>query len=236
MLLIYIVLVTLVNLVMLLFLYKLVTLMNTTNSIHSQITRKIRRFSKGKPIFPSDFKGMGSEAAIKMALMRLVREGKLSRVAHGIYVIPKESSKFGKIPPSLEEIAHAIAERDHARIRPAGLFALNMLGLSTQVPMKLVYITDGAPRHVKVGKRTIKFKPATPKSLAYKGKISGLVVQALKELGNKRVTEEMISKIKALLRNEKREIIMEDAKLAPYWIAKLFYSTLDEMKKHDRVA
>lgn len=203
--------------------------MNRTNSIHNQIMQKIRRFPRGKPLFPADFKGLGSEAAIKMALMRLAREGKIERVAHGIYAVPKET-RFGKIPPSLEEIAQAIAERDHARIRPAGAFALNKLGLSTQVPMKLVYITDGAPRYVRVGKRTIKFKPTTPKNLAYKGKISGLVVQALKELGDKRVTEEIINKIKALLRNEKPEVIMEDAKLAPYWIAKIFYSTVNEIK------
>jgi hypothetical protein len=210
--------------------------MNTINSIHSQILRKIKRIPPGKPLFPSDFKGLGSEAAIKMALMRLAREGKLDRIAHGIYVVPKEDSRFGKIPPSLEEVAQAIAERDHARIRPAGAFALNKLGLSTQVPMRLVYITDGAPRHIRVGKRSIKFKPASPRSLAYKGKISGLVVQAFKELGSKGVTDEVIRKVKTLLRNEKPGVIMADAKLAPYWIAKIFYDILNEKKQHDSVA
>jgi hypothetical protein len=205
--------------------------MNTKNSIHSQILGKIRRFPKGKPLFPADFKGMGTEAAIKMALVRLAKDGELDRIAHGIYIVPKEHPKFGKIPPSLEDIAEAIAERDHARIRPAGAFALNKLGLSTQVPMKLVYITDGAPRFVKVGKRTIKFKPATPKNFSYKGIITGLVVQAFKELGRKNVTEEMIKKVKTLLQNEKRNVITEDAKLAPYWIAKIFYSTIDEINK-----
>lgn len=133
-----------------------------------------------------------------------------------------------KIRPSLEEIAHAIAERDHARIRPTGAFALNKLGLSTQVPMRLIFITDGAPRHIRVGKGSIKFKSATPRSLAYRGKISGLVVQAFKELGSKSVSEEMIRKLKALLRKEKSEVIMADAKLAPYWIAKIFYDILNE--------
>lgn len=210
--------------------------MNTVNSIHSQILRKIKRIPPGKPLFPSDFKGLGSEAAIKMALMRLAREDKLDRIAHGIYVVPKEDSRLGKIPPSLEEVAQAIAERDHARIRPAGAFALNKLGLSTQVPTRLVYITDGAPRHIRVGKRSIKFKPASPRNLAYKGKISGLVVQAFKELGNKGVTDEVIRKVKTLLRNEKPEVIMTDAKLAPYWIAKIFYDILNEKKQHDTVA
>lgn len=201
--------------------------MNTVNSIHSRVSGKIKQIPKGKPIFPSDFKGLGSEAAIKMTLMRLTKESKLDRIAHGIYVVPKDS-RFGKIRPSLEEIAHAIAERDHARIRPTGAFALNKLGLSTQVPMRLIFITDGAPRHIRVGKGSIKFKSATPRSLAYRGKISGLVVQAFKELGSKSVSEEMIRKLKALLRKEKSEVIMADAKLAPYWIAKIFYDILNE--------
>ena len=210
--------------------------MNTRNSIHSQILLKIKRFPKGKPIFPADFKGRGSEAAIKMTLLRLVKEGKLDRVAHGIYVVPKVNPRLGKIPPSLEEIAQAIADRDHARIRPSGVYALNRLGLSTQVPMKLVYITDGAPRHVRVGGRTIKFKTASPRTMAYKGKISGLVVQAFRELGQKGVTSEMTSKVKALLRNEKPDIIKEDAKLAPYWIARIFYDTLNENQIKNEVA
>jgi len=202
--------------------------MNSRNSTHSQILHKTRSIPKGKPIFPSDFKGYGSEAAIKMTLLRLVKEGKLDRVAHGIYVVPRMSDKLGKIPPSLEEIAQAIAERDHARIRPSGAYALSRLGLSTQVPLKLVYLTDGAPRHIKVGNRTIKFKIASPRSMAYKGKISGLVVQAFRELGQKGVTNEMIYKVKALLRNEKPETIKEDARLAPHWIARIFYDALEE--------
>jgi hypothetical protein len=221
---------------MLLILYKLATKMNTVNSIHSQILRKIKRIPPGKPLFPSDFKGLGSEAAIKMTLMRLAREGKLDRIAHGIYVVPREDSRFGKIPPSLEAVAHAIADRDQARIRPAGAFALNKLGLSTQVPMRLVYITDGSPRHIRIGKRSIQFKPTSPRNLAYRGKISGLVVQAFKELGNQGVTDEVIRKVKALLHNEKPEAMMADAKLAPNWIAGIFYHILKEKKQHDSVA
>ena len=102
--------------------------------------------------------------------------------------------------------------------------------------MKLVYITDGAPRHVRVGGRTIKFKTASPRNMAYKGKISGLVVQAFRELGQKGVTSEMTSKVKALLRNEKPDIIKEDAKLAPYWIARIFYDTLKENQIKNEVA
>ena len=203
--------------------------MNTVNSVHSQILKELAQIEPGKPFFPADFKGMGTEAAIKVALGRLEKQGKLSRLTRGIYVVPEVHSTLGAIPPSLEEIAAAIAERDKARIRPAGAFALNKLGLSTQVPMKLVYITDGAPRTINIGKRTIKFKPGSPRNFAYKGVISGLVVQAFKELGQKKVTDEMITKVKKILAKEKQDIIKHDAKLAPHWIANLFYAVIKEM-------
>lgn len=202
--------------------------MNVGNSVHSRISRKIARFARGKLVFPSDFKGMGSEAAVKMTLLRLVKEGKLDKIAHGIYAVPLLDPVLGKVPPSLERIAQAIANRDRARIKPSGAYALNKLGLTTQVPMKLVYLTDGAPRYVRVGKRTIRFKPATPKSLAGKGDISSLVIPAFKELGQKNVTLEMIQKVKALLRRERPEALEADAKLAPYWIASIFYDALKE--------
>lgn len=163
-----------------------------------------------------------------MALNRLVKTGKIDRVGHGVYVVPKISSRIGKVPPSLEEIALAIAERDHAKILPAGPFALNKLGLSTQVPLKLVYITNGAPRNVKIGKRTIKFKPVAPRNFAYKGKISGLVAQALKDVGEKNVTTEMRLHVVKHLHKEKAEVIKHDAGVAPYWIAKIFYSSLKD--------
>lgn len=202
--------------------------MNVRNSIHSQISAKIARFARGKLIFPGDFKGLGSEAAVKMALLRLVREGKLDKVAHGIYVVPRLDPVLGKVPPSLESIAQAIASRDRARIRPSGAYALNQLGLTTQVPMKLVYLTDGAPRSVRVGKRMIKFKPTTPRSLAYKGDISALVIPAFKELGQKNVTPEMIQRVKGLLRRERPAALEADAQLAPHWIASIFYDVLKE--------
>lgn len=205
--------------------------MNTRNSTHSQILRKLSRPVKGKPLFPADFKGMGSEAAIKMALVRIAKEGKLERIAHGIYVVPKVDDRLGKIYPSAEEIAIAIAQRDRATIKPAGAFALHKLGISTQVPMKLVYITDGTARHIKIGKRGVRFKSTSAKNLAFRGEISSLVIQAFKELGRGKVNHEMIKKVKALLRKEKPALLKEDARLAPNWIGRILFSVLDEKER-----
>ena len=104
---------------------------------------------------------------------------------------------------------------------PTGSYALNALGLSTQVPMNIVLLTDGSPREIKVGKRTIKFKKTTPKNLLAKGRISRLVIQALKEIGNGKVTEEEKQKILAILKEENEKDLKHDIALAPVWIQKI---------------
>jgi hypothetical protein len=179
----------------------------------------MKRAKPGTLFFPDQFKELAENAAIRKAIQRLTDNGKIVRLSQGMYVIPKESQLFGLVLPGAEEVARAIAKRDRARIIPTGVQALNLLGLSTQVPMKIVYLTDGAARIVKVGKQTIKFKKTTPKNLAAKGPVSSLIIQALKAIGNGKATESELDKIKQLLKREKRENIIHDIRLAPAWIA-----------------
>src|SRR5690606_1831243 len=113
---------------------------------------------RGELLFPDDFRGLGSSEAVRLALHRLEKEGYIQRVAQGIYVRPKTSKYAGEVLPTAEEIAMAIAKRDKIRLVPTGAYALSALGLSTQVPMKLVFLTDGAPREIKLGKRSIRLK------------------------------------------------------------------------------
>lgn len=152
------------------------------------------------------------------------------RVAQGIYVRPKESELIGKLIPTAEEVAEAIAKRDSIRTVPTGSYALNALGLSTQVPMNIVLLTDGSAREIKVGKRIIKFKKTTPKNLLAKGKISRLVIQALKEIGNGKVTEEEEQKILALLKKEDEKDLKHDIALAPVWMQKIMKKALVDGK------
>ena len=112
----------------------------------------------------------------------MVKKEEISRVSRGIYARLKTHDIFGEIQPSTDDIAKAIAKRDKARIIPTGVLALNALGLSTQVPMKAVYLTDGSARTLTIGKRTIKFKKSSPRNFRAIGKISSLVIQALKEI------------------------------------------------------
>jgi hypothetical protein len=190
-------------------------------SIHNQIEQLIIKKGRGKLIFPSDFQQIGTVENVKKVLLRLEQRKILVRIAHGIYLYPKQDKELGILYPSVEEIAKAIAKRDKARIIPTGVQALNKLGLSTQVPLKVVYLTDGAPRTVQIGKRTIKFKKTTPKNLLVKGEVTGLIIQALREIGKENVTNEQITRVEKLLKNESNTILEHDARLAPSWISKI---------------
>lgn len=196
-------------------------------STEEQILKKIRGYKRGKIFFPDDFAECGSNEAVRQALVRLEEDGKLFRLAHGIYLYPKKDPQLGVLQPSIDEIAEAIAKRDKAKIIPTGTLAMNKLGLSTQVPMNAVYLTDGSPRSIQVGNREIKFKRTVPKNLKAKGKISGLVIQALREIGKGNTTDRQLAKIRELLQKEKPENVRHDAKLAPIWIRKIMENALE---------
>jgi len=195
-------------------------------SIEDKIYSKILKIRRGHLLFPDDFQAFGSSEAIRLALHRLEKVKRITRVAQGIYVRPIQSKYISEVLPSAEEVAKGIAKRDRIRIVPTGAYALSALGLSTQVPMKLVFLTDGAARVVKVGKRTIKFKKSTPKSLLSKGKISSLVIQALREIKINNVTDAEENTIINLLKKESQIVLLHDIKLAPVWIQKIMQKAL----------
>jgi hypothetical protein len=199
-------------------------------SIEKKIEKSIKRKPFGKLILPDDYLSFGSSDAVRKALDRLQDKKVLFRVAQGIYVRPKISKLIGPLVPSAEEVAVAIARRDKIRTVPTGSYALNALGLSTQVPMNIVLLTDGSPREIKVGKRKIKFKKTTPKNLMAKGKISRLVIQALKEIGNGKVNEMEEKKILELLKKEDIKDLKYDITLAPVWVQKIMKKALDDGK------
>ncbi len=122
---------------------------------------------------------------------------------------------FGAIYPAAEDVANMIAKKEKVKIKPAGAYALHKLGLTTQVPTKLVYITDGVSRNLKVGKTTIRFKATSNKKLSTKGKISGLLIQALEELDINTIDSRTKSKIHQLLKKEDPRMLKHDLELAP---------------------
>jgi len=196
-----------------------------TESSEIQILKKIKKAKRGSLFFVEDFLNFGNSKAIAKALERLVNKGEISvnkgeisRVARGIYVRFEKDPILGPVKPGAEAIAKAIAKRDKARIVPTGALALNALGLSTQVPMNVVYLTDGAARRINIGKRKIIFKKASPKNLTSIGDISGLAIQALKEIGKDNITENEKRMILEHLKNEDKYRLEHDIRLAPEWI------------------
>jgi hypothetical protein len=189
-----------------------------TDNIEIQILVKIKKAKRGSLFFMEDFLRFGNSKAISKALERLVEKGEISRIARGIYTRMEKDSIIGTVKPGTEAIAKAIAKRDKARIVATGILALNALGLSTQVPMNVVYLTDGAARKINFGKRNILFKKASPKNLAAIGKISSLVIQALKEIGKDNVSEIEKNMILEHLKKEEIYRLEHDIRLAPEWI------------------
>lgn len=187
-------------------------------TVEDKIINKIKKAGSGSLFFTNDFIAFGNSKAVSKALERLVDKGELKRVSRGIYTRPKISKLIGEVMPSKEEVAKAIAKRDKARIIPTGSYALNKLGLSTQVPMNAVFLTDGTARKIKLNYGMITFKRTTPKNLATIGKISGLAIQALKEIGKGKVESWEEKKIIQLLKKEDQSKLEHDIKMAPEWI------------------
>jgi len=151
----------------------------------------------------------------------MVLSNELHRVAAGIYVRAVEDKVLGAVFPSIDEIAVAIAKRDKARIVPTGSYAMYKLGLTSQVPLNVVYYTDASARRIKTGKQIIIFKKASAKNLAAIGNISKLVIQALRAIGKDNIKADELKKICAVLKKEKPYHLQYDLKLAPEGIRRL---------------
>lgn len=199
-------------------------------SIENRVLEKIKKAKRGTLLFGQNFVSEGSNDAVRKSLERLVKKGEIERVATGIYTRPEIDPIVGKVPPSIDSIVKAIAKRDKARVVPTGVTALNKLGLSTQVPMKFVYLTDGSSRNIQIDGRSILFKRTSPKNVATIGEISTLVIQALRVIGKEKVSQEEIEKIQTLLQHEKKAHLEHDIRLAPEWIKEIMKPTLQFSK------
>lgn len=195
-------------------------------STEDKIEKAIKSKQRGVLLFADDFAEYGSSEAIRQALVRLVNKEVICRIAQGIYVRPIISEYIGEVLPTAEEVAQGIAKRDKIKIIPTGTHAMNLLGLSTQIPLKLIYLTDGAPREIQIGNRTIKLKKTTPKNLLAKGKTSRLVIQALREIGQNGIDNELEERILKLLKQENRKDLEHDIQLASEWIRKIMRKAL----------
>lgn len=196
------------------------------------IISKINRSKRGTIFLPDSFMPIDTRHASNV-LAQLVKAGKLVRVAFGIYVKP-EMSSFGPVMPTPYEVAEAVARRDDARLLPHGTTAENYLGFSTQVPMNIIYLTSGTPRKLKIGKRTIIFKHSVPSTFAYKGKIMPILVLALKSIGQDNITDETLSVVHGVLKqNPEESTWQDDIAHAPNWIRLIIRNTKAKINNHE---
>ena len=184
------------------------------------LRERIEALPEDSVLFRTDFPEYHSEF-VGGTLAELTQEGSLVKLAQGIYAKPRRS-RFGLVLPSVDKIVQAIAARDNAEVLPSGMTALNVLGLSTQVPMKYSYLTTGSERIIKLENQEIRLKRGVPKNFCYETKLIALLVQALKTLKQQNVGEEELQVIRNLISREPdRSALAKDVDMMPVWMKRI---------------
>jgi len=156
--------------------------MKTVQTIDNRIVRRIRSSGDGCVFSPTQFLDLGGRSAVGVALHRLVKAGTIRRIRRGLYDLPRSHPITGQTAPNIMGTVRALMDGSHAQWQFTGAYAANALGLSDQVPSKIIILTDGVPRRVSLGKLTLVFRRAAPRNLLGAGQRAGLVIQALRYL------------------------------------------------------
>ncbi|MEI8090266.1 MAG: DUF6088 family protein [Opitutaceae bacterium] len=191
---------------------------NNSQSVIKKVISRIYGRGKGCVLSPSDFIDLGSRDAIDQSLHRLTKLGTIRRIARGLYHYPESHTLLGEVAPSIEAVTKAMAASEQVKLQPSGAYAANLLGLSEQVPAKVVFLTSGRARKVKLGKLIIELRPTTPRRVASAGRTSGLVLAALRYLGQPHVTPDRIAHLQKTLSAEDRRQLLTDLPSAPAWL------------------
>ena len=188
------------------------------NSIDTQIAQRVQRSARGTVFTPAAFTALGSREAIDKSLQRLVAQGALRRLSRGLYDKPRHDEILGTLWPSVEDVVKAVVGKHKLRVQPAGVYAANLLGLSEQVPAKIVLLTDGTSRSIRAGPMQITLKRTSPRNMAAANRLSGLVIQAFKSLGPEHITPRRIAHLRKTLPVAERARLENDLNLAPGWM------------------
>lgn len=203
-----------------------------TGDTQTAIQHRMARAGQGKVFIAKDFLDLGSRDAVDQALSRLVKSEDIQRLGRGLYHLPQLNARLGiAVVPDADEIADALARQTGSRVVPSGAFAANQLGLSTQVPSRPVYLTDGRSREVRVGNSVFTIKHVAPKELPLGSRLSATVFQALKHLGKDAIDDQSIARLRRLLPAKARKELRRDARYTTEWIGSLVrLITQDEVK------
>ena len=190
-----------------------------SQGIENKIISRVYGRGRGWAFTKTDFVAEFGESNIHQALSSLTKTGKIRRVCRGVYDYPRYSELLNRqLSPDLDQVAHALARKFNWRIQPSGDTALNLLGLSTQVPGRWVYLSDGPGREYGVGSHTLVFKKSALKDVGFKYRESGLVVQALKALGLEHVDQKVVERIRQQLESNACDRILKDTRSVTGWI------------------
>lgn len=195
------------------------------------IMRRVAAHGKGKWVCtPRDFIDLGNREAVDQALSRLVKAGRLRRVGHGLYDMPRMSDMLKRpAPADLDAAIEALARRDGIRFVPDGLAAANQLGLTNVVPARASYVTDGSTRTLKIDGRTVQFRHASPKVLQWAGKPAAPVVQALRWLGPDMAADaQVVSTLRRHLPDDVKRDLLRNSGNLPGWALPLAHSITDD--------
>ena len=188
----------------------------------NQIRGNIERAEAGSVFVSTDFTDITDKKTVNMGLIRLADEGLIKKILFGVYYKPEFSKLLGEtVAPSPNKVAHALARNFGWTIVPCGDTALNLLGLSTQVPSQWVYVSDGAYKEYTFDNTTIKFKRTTNKEISKVSYKTALTIQALKALGKENITEQVILRLKKILTDEEKEKMLAESKSATSWVLEL---------------
>ena len=188
----------------------------------NQIRGNIEKAENGSVFVSTDFTDITDKKTVNMGLIRLADEGLIKKILFGVYYKPEFSKLLGEtVAPSPNKVAHALARNFGWTIVPCGDTALNLLGLSTQVPSQWVYVSDGAYKEYNFDNTTIKFKRTTNKEISKVSYKTALTIQALKALGKENITEQVILRLKKILTDEEKEKMLAESKSATSWVLEL---------------
>ena len=185
----------------------------------SQIRNIVAKSENGSVFVSTDFTDITDKKTVNMALLRLADEGLVKKILFGVYYKPEYNELLGEIvAPSPSKVAQALARNFGWTIVPCGDTALNLFGLSTQVPSQWVYVSDGAYKEYSFDNTVIKFKRTTNKEISKLSYKTALTIQALKALGKDNVSEQIICRLKKALSEEEKEKMLTEAKSATSWV------------------
>lgn len=188
-------------------------------SAETKVLNRINGQKGGWVFTPAHLADLGSRNAVASALKRFKAQGRIRQLARGLYDSPAHDPVLGTVAPSADAVARALVVRNAIRLQPSGAYAANVLGLSEQVPSRIVFLTDGPARKVKIGKREILLRHTTPRNMATAGRKSGTLIQALRYLGRDRVNDRVLATLSRHIAERDRPAIRKDLRHAPVWIA-----------------